>query len=218
MKTSIKSVAAVLAAMSALLIPAVTFAAATPTLNQVVNAGTLTTDILQSDGSTPVASPSVTFTALNRSFACQTNTATLGDSSNKLYVTNFANNNGWNLTLSATGGPTATWSSTVPTVQSYKFNDPAGTTAGCTNGQMTVNPATGTITPDCSTVCDAVSVTKGSSTPFDSTTNASITIMTTSSGTAWKGYLTGVGLSQKVPASQPAGTYSLPMTLTAVAL
>jgi hypothetical protein len=61
-------------------------------------------------------------------------------------------------------------------------------------------------------------VNKGTSTPFDTTTNASITLMTTSSGTAWKGYLTGVSLSQKVPASQVSGSYSLGMTLTTTAL
>lgn len=209
MKSRIRNVVAVLAAMSTLLIPVITYAAATPTLNQTVNAGTLTFDIFQSDGVTPVAAPTVAFPALNRSFTCQTNTATLGDSNNKLYVTNFATNSTWNIAIAATTGPTATWTSGGNT---YKFNDATG--SGCTNGQLTADPSVGTVTLDCNTVCTSAAITKGSSTAFVSGTANSVTLMSSSNGTAWKGYLTGVGLSQKIPASQPAGSYALPMTIT----
>lgn len=195
-----------------LLTPAIAFAASTPTLNQTVNAGSISTDILGSDDTTPVASPAVSFTALNRSFACQTSTGTLGDPNNRLYVTNFAGGSSWSLTIAATSGPTAHWTSGSDT---YAFNDAAG--SGCTNGQLTVNPTAGTITTNCSTVCNGVSVSKGASTAFVSGTTDSVTLMSASSGAAWKGYITGIGLSQKVPAQQVAGSYSLGMTLTATA-
>ena len=212
MKSPIRNIVIVLSALSVLLIPAVSFASLAPTLNQTVNTGTLSADILQSDDATTVAAPTVAFSALNRSFSCQTSTGTLGDTNNKLNVTNFGANNGWTLTMAATTGPTATWTSGANT---YKFNDATGT--GCTNGQLTVDPSVGTATTDCSAVCNGVTVNKGSSTAYVSGTVNTVTLLSTSSGTAWKGYLTGIGLSQKVPASQPAGSYALPLTITVTA-
>jgi hypothetical protein len=212
MNRRIRNILVAALALAGLATPAVVFASNAPTLNQTVNAGTLSTDIYQSDDTTPVASPSVSFPAINRSFSCQTNTATLGDTNNNVGVTNFANNNGWDIAIAATSGPTATWTSGS---DHYKFNDAAG--SGCTNGQMTVDPSVATITTDCSSVCNGVTVNKGASTAFVSGSADSVTLMTTSNGTAWKGYLTGVGLSQKIPASQVSGSYSLGMTITVTA-
>lgn len=209
MNRRIRNALTIVAGLAMLVAPAVAMASNAPTFNQTVNAGTLTFDILQSDGATPVASPSVAFTALNRSFSCQTNTATLGDTNNKMYVTNFATNNTWNISIAATTGQTATWTAGSNT---YKFNDATG--SGCTNGQLTVDPSVATVNLDCNSACTAAAITKGASTAFVSGTANSVTLMSSSNGTAWKGYLTGVGLSQKIPASQPAGSYSLPMTIT----
>lgn len=205
--------AAVLTGLSLLALPALAYASNTPTLNQTVNAGTLTTNIYQSDDTTPVASPSVAFAAVNRSFSCQTNAATLGDTSNKLNVTNFGSNNGWTLTMAATGGAASTWSDGG--TNSYKFNDATG--SGCTNGQLTVDPSASTLTLDCSSACTATGVTKGSSTAFVSGTQNSVTLASSTSGSAWEGYLTGISLSQKIPASQAAASYSLGMTITVTA-
>lgn len=199
-------------ALVGLVTPAIALAANTPTLNQTVNVGTISTDILGADDTTPVASPTVSFTALNRAFTCQTSTGTLGDTNNRLYVTNFAGGASWNLTIAATSGSTAKWTSGG---NNYAFNDATG--SGCTNGQLTVNAATGTITTNCSSVCNGVTVSKGASTAFVSGTTDSVTLLSASSGAAWKGYLTGVSLSQKVPAQQVAGSYTLGMTLTATA-
>lgn len=207
-----RGVATLVFALATLIVPATVFAANTPTLNQTINAGTLSTDILQTDDATPVTSPAVAFGALNRSFTCQTTTGTLGDTNNKVNVSNMATNNGWTLAIAATGGAAATWTSGANT---YKYNDATG--SGCTNGQLTINPAVTTITTDCSSVCNAVTVTKGSSTAFVSGTADSVTLASASTGTAWKGFLTGVSLSQKVPASQVAGSYSLGMTITVTA-
>lgn len=209
MRAKLRGAAVTALASASLVTSAVAFAAPTPTLNQTVNPGTLSTDIMQTDDTTPVANPAVAFPTIGRSFACQTNTATLGDSSDKINVTNFAVNNGWTLAIAATSGPTATWKSGSDT---YKFNDAAG--SGCTNGQMTIDPSASTVTTDCSSVCNSVTVSKGSSTAFNSGTTDSATLMSTSNGTAWKGYLTGVSLSQKIPASQVSGNYSLGMTIT----
>lgn len=199
-------------AFAAILIPATVLAAVDPTLTQTVNQGTLSANIMQSDSTTPVTSPSVAFSAQNMSFSCQTSTATMGDTNNRLKVTNLATNNGWTLTIAATSGVTATWTNGTNT---YDFNDAAGT--GCTAGQMSIDPSVATLTLDCNSSCSAAAITKGSAASFVSGTTNSITLMTSSNGSPWAGYLTGVGLSQKIPASQPEGSYTLGMTLTVTA-
>lgn len=204
--------AAVIIGLGLLVVPALAYASSTPTLSQTVNAGTLTTGIYQSDDATPVASPSVAFPALNRSFSCQTSTAMLGDANDKLNVTNFGSNNGWTLTMAATGGSASTWSDGT---HSYKFNDATG--SGCTNGQLTVDPSASALTLDCNSACTSTGVTKGSSTSYVSGTTDSVTLASLTSGSAWEGYFTGIALSQKVPASQAAGSYSLGMTITVTA-
>lgn len=213
MKIKLQLLAIILAAVGVLL-PVAVLAAPTPTLNQTVNPGTLTADVLQGDGTTPVASPAVSFPAVNASFLCQTNTSTLGDASNRVYVSNLANNNGWTLTMAATSGAGTKWTTGA---NNYSFDDPTGTAAGCTNGQLTVDPSGGVVTLDCNSICTATNVTKGASTGFDSGTTDSVTLMQDSNGSAWKGYLTGVGLSQKIPGGQHAGSYALGMTITVTA-
>lgn len=209
----LKKPAALIAGLGLLILPGLAYASNTPTFNQTVNAGSLTTNIYQSDDATPVASPTVAFPAVNRSFSCQTNTATLGDTNDKLNVTNFGTNNGWTLTIAATSGPTATWSDGG--TNSYKFNDATGT--GCTNGQLTVDASGSTLTLDCSSACTSTGVSKGSSTAFVSGTTNSVTLASSTSGSAWEGYFTGISLSQKIPASQAAAAYSLGMTVTVTA-
>jgi hypothetical protein len=196
------------------LVPAAAYAANTPTFNQTINAGTLSFNIFQSDDATPVASPTVAFAAQNYAFTCKTSTATLGDTSNKLNVTNLASGvNTWNVAIAATGGASATWSDGGG--HTYKYNDAAG--SGCTNGQMTVDPSVGTLTNDCNGACtaNAATVSKGGSFTMDnSVPRNSVTLFSDSAGTAWEGYLTGVSLSQQIPALQTAGSYTLGMTIT----
>lgn len=218
------SVSAVLATIGA----QQAYAASTPTFNQTINAGVLATDIL--DGSrNPVASPAVAMGAKSFSFDCQNgaaaSTGTLGAAAQRLYITNPGGaNNGWTLTMAATSGATALWQNSGAT-NSMDFNDP--TSSGCTDGadtdtkggQMTINPSTATLTTDC-TSCTTANVTKGSSTSFNQGTTDSVTLMSASSAANqnWRGYLTGVGVSQNIPGEQPADSYTLNMTLTATAL
>jgi hypothetical protein len=202
-----------------------TFAANTPTLNQTINAGVLSTDILDASQAS-VASPSFSMSAKNTSFSCQSggsaSTGTLGENAQRLYVINpGATASGWTLTMAATSGATATW---VSGGNTFDFNDAGG--SGCTDGadtdtkggQLTVNPTAGTITTDCSS-CTTTNITKGSSTGFVEGTTNSVTLMSASASaeSVWRGYLTGASLSQTVPAETPSGTYSLNMTLTATA-
>lgn len=201
-------------------------AAPTSTFNQTINAGTLTTDILNSSG-VAVASPAVGLSAKSFSLTCQSggsaSTGTFGTNSERIYVTNGdAADDGWTLTLAPTAGTTAVWSDGG--TNSYDFNDIG--TSGCTDGadgdlkagQLTVNPNAGVVTADC-TSCTTDNITKGSSTAYAEGTTDSVTLLT-AGGTAddiWRGYLTGATLSQTIPAETPAASYSLNMTLTATA-
>jgi hypothetical protein len=203
----------------------VTHAVNNSTFNQTINAGVLSTDILDASQVT-VASPSVAMSAKNLSFACQSggsaSTGTFGANTQRIYVINPGGaDNGWTLTLAATAGPTAAWTAGG---NSFDFND--ATTGGCTDGidtdtkagQLTVDPSVGTITADCA-ACVLTNVTKGTSTAYVEGTANSVTLMTgaTASDNVWRGYLTGAALSQTIPAETPAGAYTLNMTLTATA-
>ncbi len=125
--------------------------------------------------------------------------------------------------MAATAGPTAVWSDGG--TNTYDFNDP--TTAGCSDGadtdtkigQLSVDPSVSTLTTDCNS-CVVTNITKGSSSAFVETSLNSITLLSAAlaSDDVWRGYLTGVGLSQTIPAEQTAATYTINMTLTATAL
>jgi hypothetical protein len=189
---------------------------------QTINAGTLAVDIV--DGSyVTVASPSVAMGAVTFSFGCQSASGTLGTASQVIYVTNpDAADNGWTVTMAASA-PTAVWDSAGT---DYDFNDPGG--SGCTDGgdadslagQMTVNPAPGTLGVGQCDSCVTTNVTKGSSTGYNEGTTNSVTILTGAAGSNDIGdwTLTGVSLSQTIPGEQPAASdYDINMTLTATA-
>lgn len=197
-------------------------AAPTSTFNQTINAGTLTTDI-RSDATTSVTSPSITMSAVSSAFGCTTTTGTFGAAGQRLYVDNpDAADNGWTLTV-APGSTTTLWENTGAT-NKFDFNDATG--SGCTDGvdtdtyggQMTVNANAGTLTADC-TGCTTTNITKGTSTAFSEGTTNSATLLTAAANSddITRVYLTGVGISQTIPANTAADAYSINMTLTVAA-
>src|ERR1035437_10109904 len=80
-------------------------ASATSSFTQVINPGTLSTDIV--DGSyVTVASPAVAMSPVSVSFSCQTTTGSFGTASQQIYVKNLgAANNGFVLSIAAASGP-----------------------------------------------------------------------------------------------------------------
>lgn len=162
-------------------------------------AGSVSTDIVDSGGS-PVGSPSVSFAGAGFSFMTQQAAGTLGISSQKIRVTSTLST--WSLTIGATAGPSALW---VSGGNNYDYNGAASA------GRLQINPSVGTITAQGG--CGAPDPSKGTSAYFDS--GNSITLLTSSSSTGCYWDFTGVALTQDIPASQPAGNYSIGMTLTA---
>jgi hypothetical protein len=225
-RTLLQMLAVVAAVVSA---PVVAYAASNSNFTQTINAGTLTTDIMDASRVT-VGSPSVAMTAKAFSFDCQAagtaSTGTLGTNTERLYVNNGdAADNGFTLTVAATSGATSTWANGGAT-QTFDFNDPTGTTAGCTDGgdadnrpgQMGINPAAGTLTTDCGS-CTTTGVSLGTTTAFAQGTTDSITLINAGSTSTdiWRGYLTGAAVTQTVPAEQVPDSYTLNLTLTATA-
>ena len=209
-----KNVIALVIAVAVIVgVPAAVSASPQGKLTQVINAGTLSTDIVDGSGAT-VASPSFNMTTATVKTTCQTITGTYGDSGQRVSVDNPGGaNNGWNLTIAATSGPTATWTTGSLT---YKFNDATG--SGCTNGQMTLDPSAATL--GLNGASTNTGITKGTSSAFVSGTTDSITLMSASAASddIWNGYLTGIGVSQKIPANTPAGTYTINLTQTVTAI
>ena len=190
------------------------YAATTPQLNQTINDGSKSVDIVDGSGS-PVASPTANFGALTFSFATQDATATgIFTSSQKIRVYNPTSTATWAVNI-AGSAPTATWTSGS---NHYDFNDSAGYTDGADTdsygGQMTVDPSGATIAGVSG--CSTSNVTAGTSDSFIEGTNNSIDIFSGASGAAtycrWD--LTGIDLTQKIPAGQVSGSYTLSMTIT----
>lgn len=174
-------------------------------ISQEITAGVISTDIRDSAG-VAVVNPIFAMGAVIVSNTQQTATGTLGNDTNRITVDNPGGApNGWTLSLNATTPGAGRW---VSGSNNYQYS---GTTA---QGQLTVNPTAGTITPVIGT---ATGVTRGASASF--TGSNPITIMTASNAAdkIWQGYITGIGLSQTIPASQPAGSYVIDMTQTVTA-
>ncbi|MBP9853077.1 hypothetical protein KBC77_03775 [Candidatus Saccharibacteria bacterium] len=181
----------------------------------------LVADIVDGTGAS-VSSPSVTFANQTFGFTCQTAVGTLGTTTQKLRISNTTAAPGWALSIAPTAGVTATWADA--STNKYDFNDP--TTAGCGDGadadtlggQMTINPSAGTVTA-VTNGCNNTGVTLGTSTAFSQGVKDSITLVnggsTAGINCTWD--VTGITISQTIPAEQYYASYSLGLTLTLVA-
>lgn len=156
-----------------------------------------------------VANPTFAFNNTPVSTQAQSTTATFGTSSQRLKVFNSLSTTGWTVGLAATGGPTAAWQRSGGGAQ-YAYNS-------STNGQLAVNPTAGALAPQAGCTVNGLSL--GSAAAYNQGVIDSITLLnaTSSAQMACGWYLTGVGLTQQIPAAQPTGSYSMDVTATVVA-
>jgi len=149
-----------------------------------------------------IPAPTVVFSSVT---AGQSASATLGIPSSKIRVTNSRAIAPWSLTLAATSGPGTKWTDGI---NNMGFDEPSG-------GKLTVDPSVATVAP-IGLTCTSAGLTLGSSATFNQGVIDSITLLTAggSAQTNCVWNLTGVGLSQFVPAGQAAASYGLSMTLT----
>ncbi len=205
------------ARITAGVIAAITIVVGVPTLafaqsanvdfTQSINPGVLSTDFRDA-GNSVVASPSFGLNAASVSLSQQTVTGTFGSNTQRITVNNpGAANDGWSLAIAATSGASATWTSGANT---YKFN---GTAA---EGRLTLDPSLATLTV--SSPATTTGVTLGTQAAFASATPVTLINAAAGSDNVWSGYITGVGVSQTVPASQTAGSYTFSLTQTVTAL
>lgn len=191
------------------------YAANTPQFNQTISEGAKSVDIVDA-GDVTVASPAVAFSAANFSFNTQDTTGTLGAAAAKIRIANPTSTATWTVNLAASA-PSAVWTAGGNT---YDFNDTNGYTDGADTdtkgGQMVVNPAGGTLAGVSG--CATTNVNKGTSDSFVEGSMDSIDLVSGAAGatTFCRWDLTGVALTQKVPAAQAAGSYSMNMTLTVI--
>ncbi|MCK5460039.1 hypothetical protein KAI52_02905 [Candidatus Parcubacteria bacterium] len=186
------------------------------TVHYTAPSGTLTVDIVDSGGSS-VASPTMAMTGATFSFDYQTGTGTFGVTAQKIRVQNTTANPQWILTITADLGATAFWDGAT---SDYDFNDPTasagdGADDDSLGGQMTINASVGTLGGTCS----ATDVTKESSVSFSEGAANSITLLTAGASADTDCYwdLTGVSISQTIPAGQSIDSYSINMLLTVAA-
>ncbi len=160
----------------------------------------------------PIGTPSIAFSGLTAAPSCQTSTGTLGATAARLRLSDNRAAGNWTIAMAATGGASAKW--TAGTKQ-YSFNDAAGSPAGCTNGQLSVGFGSIAIAPKSG--CTTTGVGGGTGVAFSGATSVAI-----GSGIGANRFcywdITGISLSQKVPASTSPGEYSVGMTLTVTAV
>lgn len=182
------------------------------------SAGTLSVDIVDSGG-VSVSSPAVSFSAGDFSFASTSTDGTLGVSEQRIRVDNGTGTATWSLSIAASD-PTDVWTNGS---DFYDFNDT--TTSGTADGAdadsyaglLSVDSSGATISPQSG--CSSTGISLGTSTNFDEGTTDSVTIASAGGSTETSCYwdITGIDLSQTIPAEQSAGTYTLDFTLSIVA-
>lgn len=196
-----------------------TFLSAYPSYPQITLTGDVGTEIVDASGTT-VPSPVVSFSStVAATTQCNSSTATLGLTSQRIRISNALVTNGWNVSIAATGGPASLWTSGA---SYYDFNDASacsdGSDVDAWAGRLTVNPSVSTVTPSGGS-CTNTGVSKGSSAAFSEAVTNAITLVSANATSNRFCYwdVTGVALTQQIPARTPAGTYALDMTITVTA-
>lgn len=177
-------------------------------ITQQISNGVISTSIRDASG-VVVSSPSFGMSAVAASTSQQTSTGTFGSNSQRITVDNpngSITGGAWTLALNATVPGTGTWTSGA---NNYAYN---GATSAA--GQLTVNPAAGTLT---AVTGGLTGVTLGAQGTFTGSTPISIVTASSSAAPIWNGYVTGIGLSQTIPPGQAVGNYAFSMTQTVTA-
>ena len=179
-------------------------------LTQAITVGVISTSIRDAGGAV-VSTPAFAMNSVAASTSQQTSTGTFGSTSQRITVDNpngSLTGGAWTLALNATTPGTGTWNSSVGGY-TYAYNG-----ASAANGQLTVDPAAGTLT---AVTGGSTGVTLGTSATFSGSGAITLATASASASAIWNGYITGIGLSQTIPASQPVGNYTLDVTQTVTA-
>ena len=170
--------------------------------------GSLNIRFVNNTTNATIANPTIDFTSTATQSSVARTTANLTEAATGTRHLEIKNTlpTGWSVMLSATAGSNARWSSGT---DDYAFNDTEA------NGRLSVLFDNTVITRTSgSTAC--ASATKGQNGVFTATNT--VKIASAGGGAAGCTYrIADIGLQQTIPVYQKPGTYTLPMTLTAVA-
>ncbi len=169
-----------------------------------ISYGFLNVDIVDANGNS-VSSPSVTFSSTTFDWDAQQTTGILGVANEKIRINNTTSTPNWSLSISATAGASALWNSGNYT---YDYNGTAST------GRLEVDPSNSTITPQ--TGCSNTGISKGLAAYFDSNNNITLVNADGTADTNCYWDITGIDLTQDIPAGQQVDSspYVINMTLT----
>lgn len=167
--------------------------------------GSLSVDIVDSGGNS-VVSPTASFLAAGFNWSAQLSTGTLGVASQKIRVSNTTSTPTWTLSVSAAAN-TDLWTSGGNT---YDFNGSAAT------GRLQMNASTATVTPQSG--CATTGVSKSAAAYFVQGTQDAVNLIvagpTSETNCYWD--ITGVTMTQDIPALQNTGNYALNLVVTAI--
>lgn len=190
---------------------------------RVPASGVLSTDFVDSGGLS-IGSPSFSLNALGFPLDCSESTGVMGETTQKLRITNMTANANWSTSIAATEGAAALWRNGGNTRQ-YDFNDTTGTPNGCTDGGdvdskaglLRIEPSGASIIPQSG--CTTTDLTLGSDTNFNEGVTDAITLLSASSSADTECYwdVTDINLRQQIPAAQEGDTYNINFTITTVA-
>lgn len=167
--------------------------------------GSLSVDIVDSLGDS-ILSPVASFLAAGFDWSAQLSTGTLGISSQKIRVSNTTTTPTWTLSISATAN-TDLWTSGGNT---YDFNGTSVT------GRLQMNASTATVTPQSG--CATTGVSKSAAAYFIQGTQDAVNLIvagpTAETNCYWD--ITGINMTQDIPALQNTGNYALNLVVTAI--
>lgn len=182
---------------------------------------TLSTNIVDDTGAV-IASPNIAMPPAIEQFDCSTVVGSLGDTTQRIRITNMRTSASWSTSIAPTGGSTAVWSNAGNT-RFYDFNDTND--SGCTDGadgdayagSLQISPSTQTVAPE--SLCAATNLNSGSNQTFSEGSVNAVTLVSASAGadTACYWDIYGAQVIQKIPAEQRADSYEVNMTVTTVA-
>ena len=150
-----------------------------------------------------IVSPVAVFGAITA--GTMSSSAKLASATSRLHVINDRGVATWSATLAATGGPAATWIGGGV----MNYNRPGLGSA------LTVDPTPAAVVP-MGIGCTAADIATGPLAVFNQGVVDSITLVTAGGGamTGCSWNINDIDLMQTVPALQPAGAYSISMTIT----
>jgi len=186
-----------------------TYASNETNLNISIQEGTLSVDIVDSNGNS-VPNPLIVMNSQIAKFDILDSAGVFGTEEERIRLSNPTSTTAWTTTIAATDGPTAMWIGTGSITHTFDYNSPM-----YSSGTLTIDPSRALIIPVHKDSTDGISA--GSLTRFAEGTIDSITLFSSTTAPTFEEYdFWNADVMQQIPPAQAADTYIINMTLTAI--